>query len=251
MNATTEIKQPLVLTASIHDSRKEWVLDSGCTFHITPDKNVLFNLQEGDGKKVLMVNNTQCKVKGIGKIRITNDDGTIIILKDVRYMSDMSRNLISYGMLEKSGCNYRDGDFTITFYKDGQKVITSKYENGLYYLQGSVSQGEVNVSESTDMKTKVWLSRLGHMSSKNMELLVKEGFIPKTEVGKLDFCEGCVLGKSHKQSFPTAKHTTKGILEYVHSDLWGSPSTPRTLGGCKYFISFIDDFSKKVWVYFL
>lgn len=33
--------------------------------------------------------------------------------------------------------------------------------------------------------------------------------------------------------------------------MWGSPSTPESLGGCKYFISFIDDFSKKVWVYFL
>ena len=84
-----------------------------------------------------------------------------------------------------------------------------------------------------------------------MELLAKEGFIPKTEVGKLEFYERCVLGKTHKLSFPTAKHTTKGILEYVHSDLWGSPSTPGSLGVCKYFISFIDDFSKKVWVYFL
>ena len=175
----------------------------------------------------------------------------MIILKDVRYIPDMSRNLISYGMLEKSGCKYQGGDFTITFYKDGQKVITCKYENCMYYLQGTVSRSEANASESTDMKTKVWHSRLGHMSSKNMEVLVKEGFIPKTEVGKLEFCEGCILGKSHKQSFPMAKHTTKGILEYLHSDLWGSPSTPESLGGCKYFISFIDDFSKKVCVYFL
>ena len=121
----------------------------------------------------------------------------------------------------------------------------------MYYLQGNVSRGEANVSESADMKTKVWHSRLGHMSAKNMELIVREGLIPKTEVGKLEFCESCILGKSHKQSFPTAKHTTKGILEYVHSDLWGSPSTPESLGGCKYFISFIDDFSKKVCVYFL
>lgn len=251
VNAATKIRQPLVLTASIHDSRKEWVLDSGCTFHITPDKEVLFDLHDGDGSKVLMANNTQCEVKGIGKIRITNEDGSVIILKDVRYMPDMSRNLISYGMLEKSGCNYQGGNFKVTFYKDRQKVITGKYENGLYYLQGTVSRGEVNISASVDNNTKVWHSRLGHMSSKNMELLVKEGFLPKTEVGKLEFCEGCVLGKSHKQSFPTAKHTTKGILEYVHSDLWGSPSTPESLGGCKYFISFIDDFSKKVWVYFL
>ena len=108
MNTTTEIRQPLVLTASTHDSRKEWVLDSGCTFHITPDKSVLFDLQEGDGIQVLMANNTQCKVKGIGKIRIINEDSTKVIhSQDVRYISEMSRNLISYGMLEKSGCNYQ------------------------------------------------------------------------------------------------------------------------------------------------
>ncbi|CAA7023985.1 unnamed protein product [Microthlaspi erraticum] len=84
-----------------------------------------------------------------------------------------------------------------------------------------------------------------------MEVLSKEGYIPRMEIGELGFCESCVLGKSHKQSFPKAKHTTKGILEYVHSDLWGSPSTPESLGGAKYFISFIDDYSKKLWVYFL
>ena len=99
-------------------------------------------------------------------------------------MPEMSRNLISYGILEKSGCNYQGGDFKITFYKDGHKVITSKYHNGLYYLQGTMSSGEVNISVSTDSKTQVWHSRLGHMSSKNMELVVKEGYIPKTEVGK-------------------------------------------------------------------
>lgn len=37
----------------------------------------------------------------------------------------------------------------------------------------------------------------------------------------------------------------------MHSDLWGSPSTPESLGCCRYFVSFIDDYSKKVWVYFL
>ena len=68
---------------------------------------------------------------------------------------------------------------------------------------------------------------------------------------KLEFCETCVLGKSHKQSFPAAKHTTTEILEYIHSDLWGAPSTPESQSGSKYFISFIDDYSRKVWIYFL
>lgn len=50
---------------------------------------------------------------------------------------------------------------------------------------------------------------------------------------------------------PSQKNVTKGILDYVHSDMWGSPSTPDILGRCKYFITFIDDYSKKVWLYFL
>lgn len=74
----------------------EWILDSGCTFHITSDKKVLVDLKEGNGSKVLMANNAQCEVKCIGKIRITNEDGYVVILKDVCYMLDMSRNLISY-----------------------------------------------------------------------------------------------------------------------------------------------------------
>lgn len=65
------------------------------------------------------------------------------------------------------------------------------------------------------------------------------------------FCEACALGKSHKLSFPKAKHFTKEILEYVHTDLWGSPSTTLSLAGAKYFITFIDYFTKKVLIYFL
>lgn len=174
-----------------------------------------------------------------------------LILKDVRYMPSISRNLISYGLLEKAGCTYEGGGFRIEFFKDGQRVITGNCRDGLYYLQGKMSISEVNISKAEPDMTKLWHSRLGHMSVTNMNVLSIEKYIQVKEMDKLDFCESCVLRKSHKQSFPTAKHTTKAILDYVHSDLWGSPTTPESLGGCKYFISFIDDFSKKVWVYFL
>jgi len=51
-----------------------------------------------------MANNTQCDIKGIGKIKIQNSDGSEVILTGVRYIPEVRRNLISYGMLEKSGC---------------------------------------------------------------------------------------------------------------------------------------------------
>lgn len=40
------------------------------------------------------------------------------------------------------------------------------------------------------------------------------------------------------------------MLELVHSNICG-PITPTSNGGKNYVITFIDDFSQKVWVYFL
>lgn len=48
--------------------------------------------------------------------------------------------------------------------------------------------------------------------------------------------------------FNTGKHTSKGPLDYAYSNLWGST---KSLGNCQYFMSAIDDYSKKLWVHFL
>lgn len=69
--------------------------------------------------------------------------------------------------------------------------------------------------------------------------------------GEIDFCEDSVIGKTHKVSFGQAKHVTKGKLDYIHSDLWGSPNVPPSLSNSQYFLSFTDDWSRKVCVYFL
>ena len=62
--------------------------------------------------------------------------------------------------------------------------------------------------------------------------------------------EHCVIGKSTRHSFTKAQHTTKEILDYVHSDLWALATTPN-LSGSRYLLSFTDDYSRKSWVYFL
>ena len=144
-NVVAESKEPLILTVSTQYSKDEWLMDSGCSFHITPDKSFLFDLEEFKGGKVLMANNTHNNIHGIGKIRILNSDGSMVILTGVRYIPGMSRNLISYGMLETSGCRYEGKDLRVNFYKDDKKVISGKYHQGLYYLQGTESSGEANL----------------------------------------------------------------------------------------------------------
>jgi transposase InsO family protein len=59
-----------------------------------------------------------------------------------------------------------------------------------------------------------------------------------------------VFGKHKRVKFNTATHSSKGILDYVHSDLWG-PSRKPSLGGACYMLTIIDDYSRKVWPYFL
>ena len=107
-------------------------------------------------------------------------------------------------------------------------MISGKYKDDLYYLQGQVVKGDAAVVRTSVNLTNRWHSRLGHMSLKCMNILVKKGYLSEKEVNSLDFCETCVLGKSHKQSFPKAKHKSTGVLEYIHSDLWGSVSNKPT-----------------------
>ena len=59
-----------------------------------------------------------------------------------------------------------------------------------------------------------------------------------------------MFGKQKRVRFTTGTHNTKGILEYVHSDLWG-PSRVPSRGGAVYMMTITDDFSRRVWVFFL
>jgi transposase InsO family protein len=64
-------------------------------------------------------------------------------------------------------------------------------------------------------------------------------------------CAGCVLDKHYRDSFDKhASWHTSGPLQLVHSDLCG-PLSSASFFGCNYFLTFIDDFSIRTWVYFL
>ena len=64
-------------------------------------------------------------------------------------------------------------------------------------------------------------------------------------------CEGCVLGKHHREMFEKGRHwRAKEPLQLIHSDICGPLEVP-SLSHTVYFLTFIDDFSRKSWVYFL
>jgi hypothetical protein len=65
----------------------------------------------------------------------------------------------------------------------------------------------------------------------------------------LSVCNACQLAKSHQLPYNNSVHRSEFPLELVFSDVWGP--APTSVGGYKYYISFIDDFSKFSWLYLM
>ena len=63
-------------------------------------------------------------------------------------------------------------------------------------------------------------------------------------------CEGCQYGKAHQLPYEESKFKAKEPLELVHSDVFGPIKQP-SIGGMRYMVTFIDDFSRYVWVFFM
>eukprot|EP00253_Pinus_taeda_P020671 PITA_20671 len=128
--------------------------------------------------------------------------------------------------------------------------MKAKKVGNLFQLEGRTGSDHVSVSEHESSSIHLWHQRLGHMSERGLKILADRKLLPNLRSGKLDFCKHCLFGKQNKQKFKTGKHTSKGILDYIHSDVWG-PAPTASYGGSSYFVSFIDDFSRKVWVFML
>jgi transposase InsO family protein len=63
-------------------------------------------------------------------------------------------------------------------------------------------------------------------------------------------CRGFALGKNTNKAYSHSNRKTNGILDIIHFDICG-PMTSPSMNGCLYYIIFIDDFSRKTWIYFL
>lgn len=239
------------VASSSYRSRDDWILDSGCTHHMTPNRDLFSTYKSVEGGVVLMGNDSQSETIGIGTVDLRMHDGTKVTLTEVKHVPDLTKNLISLPKLDEKGCRYGGENGIMTITKDGKFVMSARKSGDLYLLQGSTVTSTAAVATTSSSKldrSKLWHMRLGHLSEKGMTILNKKGLIDVQNNAKLDFCEHCILGKQKRVSFGLAEHRTYGTVDYIHSDLWG-PSQVTSKGGARYMLTFIDDFSRKVWVY--
>jgi hypothetical protein len=98
----------------------------------------------------------------------------------------------------------------------------------------------------------LWHQRLGHIREKGLQLLHGKGMVEGMSNCSLDFdfCEHYLYGKKNLVRFPSCATREKGILQLVHNGVFGPMSVP-SLGKSVYYVSFIDEFLRNTWIYFL
>jgi transposase InsO family protein len=74
--------------------------------------------------------------------------------------------------------------------------------------------------------------------------------LPQFGIENQEVCRGCTLGKHTKTVFPNCDSRSAGVLDLIHTNVCG-PMSRVSLSGCEYYVTFIDDHSRKTWIYFL
>jgi transposase InsO family protein len=98
---------------------------------------------------------------------------------------------------------------------------------------------------------KLWHRRMKHLHHGALKVLkeIVTG-LPDFSTEHHEVCKGCVMGKYTKTAFPSSDNKTGGILDLIHSNLCG-PMSSISLSGYEYYVTLIDDHSRKTWIYFM
>ena len=246
----------LATSSSQSDS---WILDSGATCHICCNRTLFSELDFKSSQDVTLGDNRVIKSAGCGtvKIQLAQKDGSYLdcTLYDVLYVPDLSFNLLSISRITDRGKTVTFDDSTCDIMCQDGEIIGSATKTGcLYYLNCKSIRQRVNVTRAR-AGVNVWHQRFGHLNETSLKQLAKEGLVDGLSSDdlsdKFDVCESCIKGKIHRTPFPkTGGKRADEPLGLVHSYVCGKINS-KSLSGGEYFLTFIDDKTRYIWVYIL
>lgn len=171
-----------------------------------------------DGRSVYMGNNHSCPVVGIRSIPLKLEDGSVNLLKNVRHVPKLKRNLIALGMLDSIGCKYRGKGGYCEVWKDSKLMLKGVKINGVYVVQGVQKlQLALVVTYKEPTNGDLWHKRLAHISAKGLQALANQEILLKGVHQYLSFCEHCVVGKAKRHSFTKPNIQLKeSLATFIH-----------------------------------
>jgi len=121
-------------------------------------------------------------------------------------------------------------------------IVVGRESGGLYHLSPSSSV----VACTSSCFPSLLHNRLGHPSlSKLRKMDVSLSTLSSLQ------CESCQLDKQTRASFPSSPNSRSTFpFQLVHSDVWG-PSRVSSVFGFRYFVTFIDDYSRCTWLFLM
>lgn len=256
-NDATDAMTAIACNTEIINKSNTWYLDSGATRHMCNDERAFATIKNDERVKVHTASEHFVESDGRGDIkldaksnrRITNP----VKLKNALYVPELRNNLLSVS-------NITDNGYTVTFgkdratvnRKDGSVVFTAPKRDHLYVVNERREQAAF-VNKKNEVDLIKWHQRYGHLNIRDLKAIkAKDMVLGMSLASKMNEinCEICAKCKIHVKPFKPSSSREASILGLVHSDICGPMST-ESIGGAKYFVTFIDDCSRYIEVVML
>jgi transposase InsO family protein len=197
-------------------------------------------------------NSSRSKVLGLGKVVISQN----VTVENVMLVETLSYNLLPVAQLANMGfVTFFDVGIVVLLWSKSLKVaFVGHVENDLYVIDFSekVTKAATCLMAKVDMGW-FWHRRLGHVNMRTLQSLHRGNHIlglTDLTFAKDRVCRACIDGKMHELPHPSKRIiSSKRVLELLHMDLFGPP-THASLGGKKYCLVIVDDYSRYTRVYF-
>ncbi|CDF40427.1 unnamed protein product [Chondrus crispus] len=229
-----------------------WLVDSACTAHITYDRSLFATYEPLESASVQMGTKASAKVAGRGDVHLKlNVNGRIEPgkLTDVLHVPDFAFSLLSVSRMTELGLKvgFENGKCMI---RRGSTVVATATLVGELYVLDIVS--DIGSAHAATLQT--WHERFAHVHSQGIASMIRDNVANKINNTDNDCisekCSACVYGKATRSVIPKERSSRRAYfcLDLVHSDVCG-PLEVQSIGGAKYFITFIDDHSNWSVVY--
>ena len=242
----------VISQANMVSNSKNWVLDYGATRHICANIDVFTSYTSiGDDEKAVYLGDSHTtQVLGKSKVMLKLTSGKTLTLNEVLQFPNIRANLVFVALLGKLGVK-------VSF--ESNKIVLTK--NNVFVGKGFCNQGlfVFNISEIMNENSysfaylvyscDIWHARLGHVSSGYIKKMQSLGFIINIDYSCLSKCQICATSKLTKKTCGSVFRETK-LLELVRYDL-GDLKQNMNRGGKKFYVTFIDDYSRFTRVYLL
>ncbi len=210
------------ITHNTPKNKGNWFIDSGCSEHMTYDRDLFSSYVENDQFNVKLGDGTSVKVVGKGDITLAitfNGEPRQCRLLNVLHVSDLGYQLLPVPILDKQSfeVTFKSGRCYVR--KENTFAATAKRTGDLYKLEKTTNQ-----VSSTALVASLRLrdERLGQVDLAGIKAWRKHGIsLNKSANDTLD-CNGCILGKGHRAPvLKKSESRSANILDLVHSEVNG------------------------------